>query len=178
MAGVLQFQLITDAQALQKLVAALSQESLVACDLEADSLHHYQEQVCLLQFSTATANYLVDPLAIRDLSPLVPFFANPDICKIFHGADYDVRSLFRDFGIEIVNLFDTMIACQFLGEKEWGLAGALKKRFNVMLDKQFQTADWSQRPLPGVCGTGYGPSDFILLAGDGRIGREKSSVLG
>jgi ribonuclease D len=144
----LKFQLIVDAPSLREMAAALCREPVVACDLEADSLHHYREQVCLLQFSTPTANFLVDPLAVRDLSPLAPFFADPAIRKLFHGADYDVRSLSRDFGIEINNLFDTMIACQFLGEKEWGLAAALRKRFGVELDKQYQTADWSQRPLP------------------------------
>ena len=40
-----------------------------------------------------------------------------------------------------------MIACQFLGEKEVGLAAVLKKRFGVELDKRYQKADWSKRPL-------------------------------
>jgi ribonuclease D len=58
-----------------------------------------------------------------------------------------MRSLHRDFGIEVCNLFDTMVACQFLGEKELGLAAVLKKRFGVELDKRYQKADWSKRPL-------------------------------
>jgi len=41
-----------------------------------------------------------------------------------------------------------MIASQFLGEEKVGLADVLGKYFNVELDKQFQRADWSQRPLP------------------------------
>ena len=76
-----------------------------------------------------------------------PILADPSVRKIFHGADYDIRSLHRDFGIEVCNLFDTMIACQFLGEKEVGLAAVLKKRFGVELDKRYQKADWSKRPL-------------------------------
>ena len=40
-----------------------------------------------------------------------------------------------------------MIACQFIGEKEVGLAAVLKKRFGVELDKRYQKADWSKRPL-------------------------------
>jgi ribonuclease D len=73
--------------------------------------------------------------------------ADPAIRKLFHGADYDIRSLHRDFGIEVRNLFDTMIACQFLGEKEVGLAAVLLKRFGEELDKRYQKADWSKRPL-------------------------------
>lgn len=140
--------MITTGQGLQELAARLQGEPILACDLEADSLHRYQEKVCLLQFSTPGFSALVDPLAVPDLSPLAPVMASPAIRKVFHGADYDVRSLYRDFGIEISNIFDTMIACQFLGEKELGLAAALRKRFGVELDKQFQKADWSRRPLP------------------------------
>ena len=40
-----------------------------------------------------------------------------------------------------------MIASQFLGESEFGLAALLKKRFGVELDKRYQKADWSKRPL-------------------------------
>jgi ribonuclease D len=120
---------------------------LLACDLEADSLHHYQERVCLIQLSTPHESVLIDPLALTDLSGLAPMMADPAIRKVFHGADYDIRSLHRDFGIEVKNLFDTMVACQFLGEKEVGLAAVLKKRFGVELDKRYQKADWSRRPL-------------------------------
>ena len=140
--------LITTPQGLQELAARLQEAPILACDLEADSMHRYQEKVCLLQFSIPGFSALVDPLAVTDLSPLVPIMADPAVRKVFHGADYDVRSLHRDFGIVIANIFDTMIACQFLGEKELGLAAALRKRFGVELDKQFQKADWSRRPLP------------------------------
>lgn len=120
---------------------------LLACDLEADSLHHYQEKVCLIQLSTPRESVLIDPLALADLSALALVMADPAIRKVFHGADYDMRSLHRDFGIEVHNLFDTMVACQFLGEKEVGLAAVLKKRFGAELDKRYQKADWSRRPL-------------------------------
>jgi hypothetical protein len=35
------------------------------------------------------------------------FFADPGVLKVMHGADHDVRWLQRDFGVEVVNLFDT-----------------------------------------------------------------------
>lgn len=139
--------LVTNQETLDKLVERLSKESVLAFDLEADSLHHYTEKVCLIQVSSAEETRLIDPLAPLDVRALAPIFANPAIKKIFHGADYDMRSLYRDFGIEVVNLFDTMIASQFLGESEFGLAALLKKRFGVELDKRYQKADWSKRPI-------------------------------
>ena len=140
-------EIITTQRALQELVKRLVREPVVAVDLEADSMHHYQEKVCLIQISIPTESVIIDPLALPDLSPLAPVMAEEGIRKVFHGADYDIRSLHRDFGIVVNNLFDTMIACQFLGEKEVGLAAALYKRFGVELDKRYQKADWSRRPL-------------------------------
>lgn len=139
--------LITDQENLNRLVERLSEESVLAFDLEADSLHHYTEKVCLIQVSSPSETRLIDPLSALDVRALAPIFANPAVKKIFHGADYDMRSLYRDFGITVVNLFDTMIASQFLGESEFGLAALLKKRFGVELDKRYQKADWSKRPL-------------------------------
>jgi ribonuclease D len=156
------FELITTPEALRQVAQRLARETIIAFDLEADSMHHYREQVCLLQISTSSENLIIDPLACTDFSPLVPLFSNASILKIFHGADYDVRMLHRSFGIEIHNLFDTMIACQFLGESAVGLAAALKKRFGVELDKRYQQADWSRRPLPAEM-LDYAAKDTSLL---------------
>jgi len=67
---------------------------------------------------------------------------------VFHGADYDVRSLYRDFDIRIHTLFDTQLACRFLGIRETGLEAVLKNIFGVTVDKKYQRKDWSRRPLP------------------------------
>jgi ribonuclease D len=125
----------------------LSQQSEIAVDLEMDSLHHYREKVCLVQVSTRQQSWLLDPLALPSLAPLAAPLAAPDIVVVMHGSDYDIRSLHRDFGIEVTNLFDTMIAARFLGIAEFGLAALLKARFGIELDKKYQKADWSKRPL-------------------------------
>jgi len=142
--------LIENNEDLKKIALELQKEPEIGVDLEADSMFHYQEKVCLLQISTHALNILIDPLSIQDLSPLAPVFADPRIRKVFHGADYDIRSLYRDFGIEVHSLFDTQIAARFLGARETGLASLLKMRFNVSSDKKFQKKDWSQRPLPAA----------------------------
>ncbi len=139
--------IITDTPALVRLADELQHEDAVAVDLEADSMYNYREKVCLLQFSTPAKTTLLDPLAVADLSPLRPVMADPAVRKIFHAADYDIRSLYRDFKIEINGLFDTMVCCQFVGEEKVGLADILAKYFNVKLDKKYQKADWSRRPL-------------------------------
>ena len=140
-------QILTTTAEVEDFAAALAGHKSIAVDLEADSMHHYQEKVCLLQFTAGKETVLIDPLAGADLSSLRPLMANPGVRKIFHAADYDIRCLARDFAIEISGLFDTMISCQFLGEERFGLADILGKYFGLELDKQYQRADWTLRPL-------------------------------
>jgi ribonuclease D len=155
-------QIIDRAIDLEKMMRSVEKEKAVAVDLEADSMYHYKEKVCLIQIATEKMSVVIDPLAIEDLSPLKPIFSNPDIKKIFHGADYDVRSLYRDFKIRINNLFDTELACRFLGIKETGLQAVLKMFFNVNVDKKYQKKDWSKRPLPKEM-MAYASKDVIYL---------------
>lgn len=121
---------------------------ILAVDTESNSLFAYQEQVCLIQFSTGENDYLVDPLNLDDLTPLAAVFASPEIEKVFHAAEYDIICLKRDFGFEFDNLFDTMIAGRTLGREAIGLSTMLEAAFSVRLDKRYQRANWSQRPLP------------------------------
>jgi len=102
----------------------------------------------LIQLATKKKHVVIDPLQIQDLSSLNILFSNSDIKKIFHGADFDVRSLYRDFNIKIKNLFDTQIACMFLGIRETSLDAVVKKRFKISLNKKYRKKDWSKRPLP------------------------------
>ena len=140
-------EIITKADRLSEVAAILCRQTEFAVDLEMDSLHHYQEKVCLIQVSTRTESWLIDPLALKDLSPLAAPLGDPRIRIVMHGADYDIRSLHRDFGIVVQNLFDTMLASRFLGITEFGLAALLKARFGIELNKKYQKADWSKRPL-------------------------------
>ncbi len=141
------YRLIETPQDLENLGERLNQETSVALDLEGDSLYHYREKICLIQISAGSECFLIDPLIISDLSPLAPFLNNPEIRKILHGADYDIRSLFRDYQFQVQNLFDTESAARFLGLKETGLGALLGARFQIQLDKRFQKTDWSKRPL-------------------------------
>ena len=131
-------------------------------DLEADSMFHYQEKVCLVQIATPNACFLVDPLQTGDLSALKPFFASSGIRKVFHGSDYDMRCLYKDFSIEVKNLFDTQLACRFLGMQFTGLDAVLNLFYNIRLEKKYQKKDWSQRPLPDEM-LAYASQDAVYL---------------
>ena len=82
--------LVAEEAALQTLVDILASCAVVAVDTESNSLHAYRERVCLIQFSTPAADYIVDPIVLRDVTGLAPFFANPGQQKVFHAAEYDI----------------------------------------------------------------------------------------
>jgi ribonuclease D len=133
---------------LRAVVESLAGSKAVGLDTESDSLHHYREKVCLVQIAgEAGTAYLVDPLAFGDLSALAPICADPGVVKIFHGADYDITCLKRDFHFQFSSLFDTMVAARFLGLAEVGLDALLLRYFQVLPGKSRQRDDWSQRPL-------------------------------
>lgn len=134
-------------EVLKNMVGDLLSHKHIAVDTESNSLYVYREQVCLMQFSTGETDYLVDPLAIHDLSPLAPIFADASIEKIFHAAEYDLSCLKRDFNFTFANIFDTMLAARILGRRNLGLASLLESEFGVVVDKRFQRANWGKRPL-------------------------------
>ena len=134
---------------LQELERTLANCTEFAVDIEAHSYRSFQGFVCLLQFSTRQEDFLVDALELRDhLHCLQSVFTDPKITKVMHGAHYDVEWLQRDFGVYIVNLFDTSCAAKVLEYQSLGLAHLLKYFCDVHADKRFQTADWRIRPLP------------------------------
>ena len=139
---------VRTADELEDLVDTLSRCRAIGIDTEADSLHHYTEKVCLIQVAAfGGASWLVDPLTLRDLSPLGQILADPSILKVVHGGDNDVTSLRRDFGFSFRTMFDTSIAARLLGDTEVGLQALVRNELGIALSKGSQKDDWSKRPL-------------------------------
>src|SRR6266540_2379732 len=136
---------VADAAALGALVDRLRGEPIIALDTESNSFHVYRERVCLLQVSTRTGDFVVDPLAV-DPAPLGEILCDGRE-TVLHGADYDVRCLRREYGWRLPRLFDTMAAARRLGRAGLGLSALVEGQFGVRLSKTFQRADWGRRPL-------------------------------
>lgn len=160
------------------LFAELVREPLVAVDTEAASFHRYHDRVYLIQVSSRSRTAVLDPLTISDWSGLGALLSDPAVEILFHDADYDLRILDRDYGFQVRHVFDTKVAAELLNEPGIGLAALLEKYLQVTLDKRFQRADWSRRPLSpemlayAASDTMYLPTLRDLLAGElERLGR-------
>ncbi len=120
----------------------------MALDTEGDSLHHYPERLSLVQLAVPAGEvWLVDPLALGDLSALAPVFAAPGIVTVLHAGDNDLAQLKRRHGFRFTSLFDTYVAARFLGEPALGLDVILARYLRVQLPPSRQRDDWSARPL-------------------------------
>ena len=119
----------------------------IAIDTESNSFYAYYERICLVQVSTTERDYILDPLALKEMHALGRILEDPEIEKIFHAASNDVLGLKRDYQFRVTNLFDTATACKLLGYKQLGLARILDQHFGVVLDKKWQRCDWARRPL-------------------------------
>ncbi len=137
--------LVADPAALAALVERVRAEPVVAVDTESNSFHVYRERICLLQISTRAEDFIVDPFAL-DVAPL-----GAALCDgretVFHGADYDVRCMKREYGWALPRLFDTMAAARRLGRAGLGLSALVESHFGVRLSKANQRSDWGRRPL-------------------------------
>ncbi len=141
------YKFIESESELENICHKLLEEKIIGVDLEADSMHCFKEKICLIQIATAKQAFLIDPFEFKEISPFLKVLENHDTIKVFHGADFDIRSLDRDYHTRVNNLFDTEIACRFLGIKERGLGALLKRYFTVDSNKKYQKANWSKRPF-------------------------------
>jgi ribonuclease D len=143
----IRYTFIANNRDFRKALQQLESSSRVAVDIEADSLYHYFEKVCLIQISSDNETYILDPLNIEEIALLAPMMSNGSIEKVFHAPSYDFYCLKRDYGFEFQNIFDTYIAAQLLGYEFLGLSALMEELLSIHHSKRRQRDDWSRRPL-------------------------------
>jgi ribonuclease D len=151
-------RLVANQDDLTALLDQLRCEKILAVDTEAASFHRHKDQIYLIQVSTRDRTAVIDPLAVQDLSGLGALLADPGIEVVFHDADYDLRLFDLQHGFRATRLFDTRVAAELLNEPGLSLAALLEKHLGVQVDKRYQRADWSARPLT--------PAMLAYAAGD------------
>lgn len=142
--------LIVGPRRLWRAVNECGRHRVIGIDTESNSFWAYRERVCVIQLIAGERIFLIDPLALEDLSPLGQVFHDPGIVKVFHGADYDLRCLYRDFALRAVPIFDTMVAASLLAYPAVGLGALVQHHFGVDLPKTnaLTRYNWATRPLP------------------------------
>jgi ribonuclease D len=142
-------EIVTKSSRLAEVITDASRRPRVALDIESNGFHRYPERICLFQLAVDGSLFLIDPTTALDPGPLGELLADALVEKVLHAADYDLRSLDRDLGYRIRNLFDTSIAAAFVGSTSLGLAAVLQEylRVGIPKSKRLQRSDWTNRPL-------------------------------
>ena len=150
---------------------ALAAELSVCCEVAFDAeMHHWRSYyglTCTLQLcgrrkgvisTIADQAYVVDCIALWDVIPTIlgPLFANPSILKVGFAICGDCISLFKDFGIVMINAVCLQVGTEILtGQNNIGLAGMLVAMefpddvVEKMSDSKnsLRAEDWRIRPL-------------------------------
>ena len=144
----MRLRMITEGKALEAWAARARAQSpgRIVLDLEADSLHCYQERLCLIQYADEQGVEIIDPLMIEDMQPFRDWLSGAQVWM--HGADYDMVLLLNNFGTLPDLILDTQVAARLLGYEQFGLASLVEEFYGVVLDKKNQKANWAMRPIP------------------------------
>jgi ribonuclease D len=132
---------------LAKAEKSIRSAPVIALDTEYDSFRYFRDKLCLLQVQTGERTWLIDPLAALDLSFLGDVLIDPEVLKIFHAGDNDIRILRRDYAFAFRNIFDTHRAASLLGFRQLALSTLLETHLGVILEKKMQRSRWDIRPL-------------------------------
>lgn len=155
---------IDDEAGLRQAVSELSAHPWVAIDTEFQREKTYYAKLCLIQLATPNQTAIIDPLAIKDLSPLLDWLYREEVTKVFHAARQDQELFFDRTGKPLPNVFDTQLAAPLLGYPEQaGYARLVQDVLGIQLKKTHSRTDWTRRPLSDAQ-LAYAADDVIYLA--------------
>jgi ribonuclease D len=126
-----------------------SETTYLAIDTEFRRENTYFPELGLIQIATIDTIFIIDAIAISNLSPLFDLLTSPNILKVFHSARQDLEIFCHLMHGQVVrSIFDTQIAAMFLGYGESaGFETLVSKQLGVTLDKTSRHTDWTARPL-------------------------------
>jgi DNA polymerase-1 len=148
------YQLVTTADEVRRAVDDLSSRQAIGLDTETTDLDPYLARLRLIQLATADGVYIIDLNHFADadmkqsegLAPLRRLMSSPRPIKIAHNAKFDAKFIKHNLGVDIVGLFDTLLASQLVSagdiEERHGLAAIAERYLNEAVDKTERLSNW------------------------------------
>ncbi len=142
------YELIEDAEGLAKFANENQGIKWMCFDTEFIGEKRFLTLICLIQVSTPNGYYLIDPLKIGNIQPIIELLVDERVLKIVHAGDNDYRLFNTHYGILPLNTFDTQIAASFIGYKHpVGFSKLVESELNIMVSKGYTVTDWEKRPF-------------------------------
>ncbi len=161
-----EYELIQDAGRLAEVADLLAAEPTLALDTETTGLDPYSVKLLLIQVATPQKVYVVDVPRVNPL-PLKPLFESPRILKLIQNAKFEYQMLKHLAGIELCNIYDTMLAERLLtaGRTRENSLRAISQRYlGVTMDKT------ARKNFIGAVGDQYlEPAQLLYAARDAAV---------
>lgn len=154
------FQLINDAEGVQKACDLLKTEDYLGFDTETTALDPYDGIVRLVQLSNGNDTKVIDLKPFADsgdlkthpaLAPLRELLSAPKPIKVAHNAKFDAKWVRHHLGIDVGGVFDTLVASQLIAagdqDRRHNLAEVANFFLGIEVDKSEQVSDWSADEL-------------------------------
>ncbi|MCD9185890.1 MAG: DNA polymerase [Pyrinomonadaceae bacterium] len=154
------FQLINDAEGVQKACETLKTEDYLGFDTETTALDPYDGIVRLVQLSNGNDTKVIDLKPFADsgdlkthpaLAPLRELLSAPKPIKVAHNAKFDAKWVRHHLGIDVGGVFDTLVASQLIAagdqDRRHNLAEVANFFLGIEVDKSEQVSDWSAPEL-------------------------------
>ena len=89
----------------------LEKQKTVGLDIEGTALDPYDSILLTIQIGTPEKSYIFDArqLSLKDLPRFKQFLENSKIIKILHNGKFDYKHIKQTLGIEVCNIYDTML---------------------------------------------------------------------
>lgn len=149
-------------EALRAYLENVQSAEWIAIDTEFISERHYCPELCLIQASAFAGSVLIDPLAIRDMTPFWEFLCS-GILVIAHSCRSELEFCHRAIGRFPKRLFDVQLAAGFVTEGyPLNFKDITRTFLRINLPKGETRTDWHRRPL-SLLQIEYALNDVICL---------------
>lgn len=152
------FNVIKTADELRKVVGSFAGQPAIGLDTETTELDPYTGRLRLIQLAGQDGVHIIDVDAFAKsgngklthneaLLPLKRLLEAPRPIKIAHNAKFDAKFIKHNLGVDIVGLFDTLLASQLISagdiEERHGLDTVASRYLNESVDKTERLSNWS-----------------------------------
>ena len=148
------YQVIRSAEDLRRAVETLSSQPALGLDTETTDLDPFTSRLRLIQLAAPDKVFIVDLDAFRNgestdlevLTPLRRLLESPRPIKIAHNSKFDAKFIKHNLDVDLVGLFDTLLASQLVSagdiEERHGLEAVANRYLNEVVDKTERLSNW------------------------------------
>jgi DNA polymerase-1 len=106
------YEYVVSPEQLHNAVEELKKEKVIGIDIESTDLDPYLSKILTIQISTSSFCYVIDAreLNIGKIPEIKEYLESNQAIKILHNGKFDYKQIKISTGVEITNIFDTMLA--------------------------------------------------------------------